>query len=59
MGKLILNRIPEACSTMQALGVLSSASSLNARCLQALAIQDDRCIAGKSKMATKTIMGFR
>ena len=29
------------------------------RCLQALAIQVDRCIARKSKMATKTIMGFR
>ena len=29
------------------------------RCLQVLAIQVDRCIARKSKMATKTIMGFR
>ena len=29
------------------------------RCLQALAIQVDRCIAGKSKMVTKTVMGFR
>ena len=29
------------------------------RCLQALAIQVDRCIARKSKMATKTIIGFR
>ena len=29
------------------------------RCLQALAIQVDRCIARKSKMVTKTIMGFR
>ena len=28
------------------------------RCLRALAIQVDRCIARKSKMATKTIMGF-
>ena len=28
------------------------------RCLQALAIQVDRCIARKSKMATKTIMVF-
>ena len=28
------------------------------RCLQALAFQVDRCIARKSKMATKTIMGF-
>ena len=29
------------------------------RCLQALAIQVDRCIARKSKIVTKTIMGFR
>ena len=29
------------------------------RCLQALAIQVDRFIARKSKMATKIIMGFR
>ena len=29
------------------------------RCLQALAIQVDRCTARKSKMVTKTIMGFR
>ena len=28
------------------------------KCLQVLAIQFDRCIARKSKMATKTIMGF-
>ena len=31
----------------------------SARCLQALASQVDRCIAQKSKMATKTIKGFR
>ena len=29
------------------------------RCLQVLAIQVDRCIARKSKMPTKTIMGYR
>ena len=29
------------------------------RCLQVLAFQVDRCIARKSKMPTKTIMGFR
>ena len=29
------------------------------RCLQALDIQVDRCIARKSKMATKTMMGYR
>ena len=53
----------EACSTMRALRLLSSAFSLNAstrylRCVQALAIQVHRCIARKSKMATKTIMVF-
>ena len=53
--------IPEACSTMRAPGVLSSAieRKRSPRCLQALAIQVDRFIARKSKMATKTIMGFR
>ena len=52
-------------------GVFNNASALSAiecflserkrlpRCLQALPIPVDRCIAGKSKMATKTIMGFR
>ena len=38
---------PEACSTMRALGVLSSVFPLL-----------DRCLARNSKMATKTIMGF-
>ena len=49
--------ISEACSTMRALGVLSERKR-SPRCLQALAIQFDRCIARNSKMATKTIMGF-
>ena len=31
----------------------------SSRCLQELAIQVNRCIARKSNMATKTIMGFR
>ena len=48
---------------MRALGVLLSAFSLKRKCsprpLQALKIQVDRCIARKSKMATKTIVGFR
>ena len=40
-------------------GVFNNASARSApRCLQALAIQVDRCIAWKSKMATKTINGF-
>ena len=56
---------PKGCSTMRALGVLSSVilcflseRKPSPRCLQALAIQVDRCIARKPKMATKTIMGF-
>ena len=50
--------VTESCSTMRALGVLSSAFSLNAGPRQG-ACQVDRCIARKSKMATKTIMSFR
>ena len=54
---------PETCSTMRGLGVLSSAYSRNTSArqgaYQALAIQVDRCIAQKSKIPTKTLMGFR
>ena len=58
-------------SLHEARGVFNNASARSAiecflserkrspRCLRALAIQVDRCIAWKSNMATKTIMGFR
>ena len=52
---------PEACSTMGALGVLSSAFSLNASTHQS-ACKSSRFISigvsPKSKMATMIIMGF-
>ena len=46
-------------SAQSAIECFLSESKRSPRCLQALAIQVDRCFVRKSKMATKTIMGFR